>query len=144
MANCLVQTLNTYELLDKVEAVVFDTTASNTGKWRGCVPIFERLVKRALLWLACRHHISELFIKHACAEIRGPTTGPDDVLFKLFKKNFHLMDLTQLQLWTMPANANDWRRKRAADVLAWANRHMCEGTWPREDYRELVELTVRI
>ena len=35
-----------------------------------------------------------------------------------------------------------FRYRRAADVLQWADAHMEVATWPREDYRELVELTV--
>ena len=45
-------------------AVVFDTTASNSGKWQGSVTLFEQKIERALLWLACHHHVSELCIKH--------------------------------------------------------------------------------
>ena len=141
MANCLAETLNQYGLLEKAEAVVFDTTASNTGVRQGCVFLFEKIIQRAVLWLACRHHTSELFIKHANIEVRGPTTGPDDVLFKLFKKKFNLIDTTQLERWIWPANT-DWRHQRAEDVLEWADLHMSQGTWPREDYREMVELTV--
>ena len=141
MANCLAETLNEYGLLEKAEAVVFDTTASNTGVRQGCVFLFEKIIQRAVLWLACRHHTSELFIKHANIEVRGPTTGPDDVLFKLFKKKFNLIDITQLERWIWPANT-DWRHQRAEDVLEWADLHMSQGTWPREDYREMVELTV--
>ena len=62
MANCVFETVDEYGLLDKVEAVVFDTTASNTGKWSGSLVLFEKKIKKALLWLACRHHVPELFI----------------------------------------------------------------------------------
>lgn len=86
MANCLQATMEEYELLDKLEAVVFDTTASNTGKYHGCVARLEKKMGRALLWLACRHHVPELFIKHADIAVRGPTKGPEDKLFKTFKK----------------------------------------------------------
>ena len=128
-------------LLEKDEAVVFDTTASNAGVRQGCVFLFEKIVQRAVLWLACQHHTSELFIKNANIEVRGPTTGPEDVLFKLFKKKFNLIDTTHLEGWIWPANT-DWRHQRAEDVLEWADLHMSQGTWPREDYREMVELTV--
>ena len=45
-----------------------------------------------------------------------------------------------LRLWTWPVNQDDWRLQRAEEVLTWATTHMEIGTFPREDYRELIEL----
>ena len=57
------------------------------------VTIFEEKLKSCLLWLACRHHISELLcIKHANEAVRGPSKGPDDWLFKQFKERFYFLD----------------------------------------------------
>ena len=67
--------------------------------------------------------------------------GTEDVIFKLFKKKFNSIDTTHLERWIQPENT-DWRQQRAEDVLEWADLHMSEGTWPREDYREMVEFTV--
>ena len=40
-------------------------------------------------------------------------------------------------------NHGDWSFQRASvDVLTWADYHMQEGTWPREDYREQLKLLV--
>ena len=84
MANCVVNKMSEFMLLDDVEAIVFDTTASNTGEWSGIVALFEGILGRAMLWLACRHHFPELFIKHANTAVRGSSNGPDDQLFKAF------------------------------------------------------------
>ena len=64
MANCVHNTLQEFGLLEKVEALVFDTPGSNTGRWKGSVT-FEKMFNRALFWLACRHHIPELFNKRS-------------------------------------------------------------------------------
>ena len=37
---------------------------------------------------------------------------------------------------------NDWLHQRGSEVLEWTVMHMQLATWPREDYRELIELTV--
>ena len=140
MANCVYQIIGEYELLSDVQALVFDTTASNTGKWKGSVSRFEKMLDRAVLWLACRHHIPELHIKHANEVIRGETDGPDDKLFKTFKKQFPAFDLVERSVWEWPDNINDWRHEKAREVLLWAEFHMQHATWPREDYRELLEL----
>ena len=92
MANCVYSKLQEFGLLEKVEALVFDTTGSNTGRWNG-------IITRALFWLACRHHIPELFIKHANIAVRGPKKGPEDSLFKDIKEQFHFINLEDKMLW---------------------------------------------
>ena len=65
MAKCVFKIMNDFELIESVGALVFGTTASNTGQWRGSATLFEVMLQRSLLWLACKQHIPELFIKHA-------------------------------------------------------------------------------
>ena len=139
MANCVEETANKFHLTSKIEALVFDTTASNTGIWKGATTRVEKMLRRAVLWLACRHHIAELFVKHANIAVRGNSTAPEDPLFTKFRKTFGFIDRDTREVWVWP-NHGDWRYQRASDVLTWANYHMQEGTWPREDYRELLEL----
>ena len=57
MANAVLDSLKV-EMDNQVQAVVFDTTSSNSGHKKGSVTIFEDKLKCFLLWLACRHHIS--------------------------------------------------------------------------------------
>ena len=103
--------------------------------------VFEKLVARSLLWLACRHHISELHIKHANEAVRGPGKGPDDKLFKSFREVFEKIVLNDRALWNWQ-NEGDWRKEKGSNVLEWATINMEKGTWIREDYRELLELVV--
>ena len=84
MVDAVLKILEEMHLLDQVQAVVFGTTASNSGQWKGSVTLFEELVRHVHLWLACRHHIAELHIKHVSEKVRGPSKGPDDPLFKRF------------------------------------------------------------
>ena len=63
LANTVYRVVSQFELLDDVQAFVFDTTASNTGCWRGSVTMFEAMLGRSALWLARRNHIPELHIK---------------------------------------------------------------------------------
>ena len=142
MAKAVFELASEYCLLSKTEAMVFDTTASNTGQWKGSVSRFEKSVGRSLLWLACRHHIPELHIKHAHEVLRGPSRGPDDPLFKRFKTIYGSIVTADQSAWIWPHDPNDWRYQRASTVLAWADHHMEVATWCREDYREILELVV--
>ena len=69
IAKCLLQVVNEFKLLDGIPALVFDIATSNTGQWKGSSIIFKALLKYPLFWLACRHHMPELFIKHASTTI---------------------------------------------------------------------------
>ena len=142
MAQAVREIASEYGLLNNIEALVFDTTASNTGLWRGSVTLFEKILGRPVLWLACRHHVPELHIKHANEVLRGPSKGPEDPLFQRFKTLFPSLHLENRSVWKWPSDSNDWRYKRAIDVLEWADHHMQVATWCREDYRELLELVV--
>ena len=140
MADAVSKILEEIHLLDQVQAVVFDTTASNSGQWKGSVTLFEELARQVLLWLACLHHIAELHIKHASEEVRGPHKGPDDPLFKRFKEKFGYLDLSSRKVWKWLSRG--WRCEKANQVLQCGDRMMQQGTWDREDYRELLELVV--
>ena len=72
--------------------------------------------------------------------MRGETDAPEDPLFKKFKKVFGSINVSRRSSWDWPNDPNDWRYTRASDVLEWACKHMSIATWPREDYRELIEL----
>ena len=49
MSNSLRKTVDAFGLLPNVEALVFDTTASNTGVWRGATSRFEKSLGRSVL-----------------------------------------------------------------------------------------------
>lgn len=54
----------------KIIGIEFDTTASNTGHINGAGALLENELDHALLWFACRHHISELHIGWADDAVR--------------------------------------------------------------------------
>ena len=75
LADSTLATLRLWEADEGVIAIVFDTTSSNSGIREGAATHIEEALGYAVLWLACRHHIAELHIKHAYNTIQGPTTG---------------------------------------------------------------------
>ena len=76
MVDALLETIESWQISrSRIIAMCWDTTTSNTGVHKGSATLFEEQMMRAILWLACRHHIGELHIKHASIAVRGPTTG---------------------------------------------------------------------
>ena len=135
--------LKSWSVKDKVIGFCFDTTASNSGIRNGCCALMEKELKRAVLWYACRHHSTELHIKHAWQKITNERTiGPEDILFKKFQTEWEMLDRdsSNLNLFEWPEKSTDlWYQ--ADNVFKWAKDCLTKNTFPKEDYRELIELT---
>ena len=128
--------------ITNIVALVFDTTASNTDCLKGASTLNEQWLAYAILWLACRHHVYEIHIKHVGDKVLGARGGPSDKLFVRFKDEFSALDksidnLVKLE-WSTLSPA---LKTQAQSVLDWGQKVLEENTFPREDYRELIELT---
>lgn len=88
-AAAVIRCLEEWGVTDRVVALCFDTTASNTGRHSGACILIERALEKDLLYMACRHHMMELVIGAAFEKTVGTvtaSTGPDILLFKRFKE----------------------------------------------------------
>ena len=78
MKDALMDTLRVWEIPPgRIIGMSWDTTSSNTGKHGGSATLFEQELQRSILWLACRHHVGELHVKHADVATRGTWKGTD-------------------------------------------------------------------
>ena len=139
-ADAVLAALDDWEVKDRVKALSFDTTASNTGLSAGACTIIEQRLEHDVLHLACRHHIYELVLEKAMATCLGPSSGPDVVLFKRFQKKWASIDATKPEPFDgsdMPPHLHDTRD----DLLAQFGR-LLDNNYPRDDYRELLELAI--
>lgn len=90
--SAVINLLEEWDALDNVIGLVFDTTASNTGRLRGCATAIENSVKNAVVWLACRHHVYEIHIKHVEENVTGKRNSPSKGIFKRFQKGWDTID----------------------------------------------------
>ena len=134
-----------WEIVDNIIGTCFDTTASNTVTRQGAAILIESQLKRAILYLACRHHQCELHIKHAFTALRGKRDRPDEPLFETFQSDYSSfgIDYSSLCLfeWAKDKLCPIWIQ--AKSVLTWAEQCLKIETFPRKDYRELLQLTVK-
>jgi len=84
--------LEAWDICDRVVALVFDTTASNSGVHKGAAKLLEERLNRKLLYLACRHHVLELVVAAVWRELFGDTVGPENTYFAQFKKAWQAID----------------------------------------------------
>ena len=76
MTNAVLNTIALWEIpSESIVGMSWDTTTSNTGRNLGSSTLFEKEIGRGILWLACRHHIGELHVKHADTRVRGDWNG---------------------------------------------------------------------
>ncbi|KAG8193947.1 hypothetical protein JTE90_011497 [Oedothorax gibbosus] len=94
-AKAVFSEINKWGAAEKIEAMCFDTTAANTGCWKGTCTLLEQYFEKHLLYLACRHHILELLLKAVFESKFGATTGPQPEMFKKFQMKWPVIDKKQ-------------------------------------------------
>ncbi|KAK3918013.1 Shikimate dehydrogenase (NADP(+)) [Frankliniella fusca] len=115
-----------WELTECIVAVCFDTTSTNSGHRGGVCVLVEQAIGRDLLHLACRHHVFELVLGAAFEEALGHAKTPDiHPLFSQFK-----------ECW------KDINKEYTVLSRAAIRRFPGDKLQPRDDYKELLQLTV--
>ncbi|KAG0717736.1 hypothetical protein GWK47_053838 [Chionoecetes opilio] len=77
--------LEAWGLTGVITALVFDTTASNSGVHRGAAKLLEQQLDRKVFYLACRHHILEVLVGAVWENLFGKVKSPENPWFKHFK-----------------------------------------------------------
>ena len=127
----------------EIIGMVFDTTSSNSGAEIGACKLLEDWLETPILWLACRHHVLELHVKRVVQGVTGLTKDPGVAIFRRLKSEWHSLDIDYSNLSKLDSTSlPEWTQEEARAVLSWAEEELGKNTWPREDYRELLRLTV--
>ena len=139
-AHAIITTLEDWGVENRVVALSFDTTASNTGLAAGACSIVEQRLGCDVLHLACRHHIYELICEKAFFTCFGPSSSPEIQLFKRFKGKWEYLNRTTPKAMEMDKMSQNLRERR--DDLLVEFQRLLDGQHPRDDYRELLELSI--
>lgn len=125
---------------DRVQILCCDTTASNTGRINGACVLLEQKLDREMLIFACRHHVYELVLKSVFeAKVSQVTASPDIPLFKTFRENWKKVDAEKIQICIEKLsclNVSEIER-----LLEFYRSELTKEI-ARDDYRELVELSI--
>ena len=95
-------------------------------------------MKRPLLWLPCRHHISELLVGSAWYVIFGEDQAPYIQEFKEFKANWDSIDKTK----KIGLEICDTLKPLANQVIAFCQNQLTSQKQVRDDYKESLELVL--
>lgn len=90
----------------------------------------------------CRHHVFEIIIQSVFVGSKfASSSGPDIPLFKRFKNQWKTIDLTQFSIWSTDVKTSIVLNDVRQQVLIFA-REKLRGDFPRDDYKEFLELVV--
>ena len=132
--------LDDWDIKCRVQALSFDTTASNAGIRQGACELLSQALDRNLLFLACRHHIHELVLGSAYQQaLKHPSTGPEIQLFRRFREQWSLVDQSDFK-----DSQSDPPMTEAVTPIRSSLLHFFRscGSLLREDYQELAELCI--
>ena len=132
-----------WKVKNQIIGMVFDTTNSNSGEHTGACQYLEVWVGKPLLWLACWRHIAELHVGVAVKVITGTTKEPGVSLFRRLRDDWYKLDidLDNLELFDHNSVLPELQ-KELKEVLAWCENELQNNTFPRDDWKEFMELVV--
>jgi len=130
-----------WDFKEKVQILCCDTTASNTGRLNGACILLEQKLERELLIFACRHHVYELVLKSVFEiKISQVTTSPDIPLFKKFRENWINVDHNMIRGYR--EKVEKYFTTSEIEALLTFYHAELKKKIVRDDYRELIELSV--
>jgi len=144
-SNAVVTKVNEWGIQSQVRAMCFNTTASNTGRQNGACGMIERRFCKKLLYFACRHRMHEIVVGDVFKKCFGPSTGPEIGLFKSFHDYWPRIDRSQFQTVNDDPVCVEVLTKLVdlkEDVIAFAKQVLLSSRQTRDNYRELMELTM--
>lgn len=144
ISSAVFEQINNWQLKDKVQAICFDTTSTNTGQTNGAAVLLEKLLKRSLLYLPCRHHIYELILKYVFLQkiLKSSTVGPDIPLLNRFKQSWHTMDQSFFNFGVTDSTIQKHITPLHAKEITNFCLEQLTKDIHRDDYKEFLELVV--
>lgn len=142
MAAAVYEQLLDWKIQDNIVAACFDTTSSNTGRLNGAAVLLEQMLERNLLYLPCRHHICELYLRAAFESKFGSTTSGANVpLFVRFQKSWKNINKSNFK----SGMTDDYIKTRLNNHVDNIRRFCTfelQQKIARDDYKELLQLAL--
>ena len=98
-------------------------------------------MEKNLLYLPCRHHIFEIVLRSVFDEKISKSVGCDVPIFKRFQKDWKNIDKTKFKSGIENKKVYEILEPYITHIVSFAQLKLTENQ-PRDDYRELLELTL--
>ena len=130
-----------WNITDNVKCMCFDTTSVNSGPRNGACILLEQKLDKDMLWFACRHHILEIVLQAVVLDCLGPSKGPEITIFNRFKNTWQFINRADFQTASSDECVFTAVSHVITDIIAFAEMQTLLYQ-PRDDYRELLDLTI--
>lgn len=94
------------------------------GKDNGTCAIIEKTLNRKLIWLPCRHHISEILLRGIFEVYWNTTTGPNVPFFARFKTAWDKIDQKNYISGLEDKVVAEALAKERAEIINFINSHL--------------------
>ena len=135
------QVLDNWNIQDKAQCLLFDTTSCNTGIHRGACVVIDEAIGHKLVNIGCRHHVLEVFLSSVIIAVHScfwTTDGPGVGHFKRFRKKWSYIDKwSTLQLYTKSLMRTTETLRKEMIIF---NTKVIGLQQPLQDYLELLRL----
>lgn len=142
MAAAAFKLLKDWAATNGVVAMCFDTTSSNTGRLKGACVLLEIKLQRTLLWLACRHHVYEIFLRSAYEAYFPGTKAPTVAIFRAFKSQWNELDKTKFEPGIRDKKIKSILTDEVRQELVDFCKKELKKKIFRDDYKELLQLVL--
>ena len=141
IAGAFIELIRAWKLDTKITAIVFDTTSVNSGHRGGSVLLIEKELNQKLLYLACRHHVLEIYVGSVWTLLFGEVKQPTNPIFKNVKDLWPSIDKDLANVMDLSING-PWPEALRARTLSLLMDILQKEHTPRADYRQVAELTI--
>lgn len=142
ISSAVYEVVDNWRLTNNIQAFVFDTTASNTGKFNGTYFLLERKLERDILFFGCRHHIYEIISLTVFTTCKVcPMSRPDISLFKKFKSQWDTLKKTDFSTGVSHSSVQQILKKDIDIILQFCFNSI-NSVYPRDDYKEFLVLII--
>lgn len=142
MAEAIHEFLCKWKMDTLIEFVCFDTTSTNTGIYNGSAYLIEQILGRELFFIACRHHMCEIFLKAIFELEFGATSGPEVLIFNRFARNWKNINTKNFKTGI----EDNVVRSVISPKERESHKQFClsklQAYHSRKDYKELLELSL--
>ncbi|XP_044586532.1 uncharacterized protein LOC123266358 [Cotesia glomerata] len=133
--------INEWNILDRIKAMCFDTCPTNTGSDKGTCSRLEQMLKKPLLYLACRHHIYELILRSVVEVVWPGSNSPNVPIFVRFQNSWKNIDQTKYETGIQDSIINKEVHGKKDEIISFIVTEL-QKKHDRDDYKELLELVL--
>lgn len=141
-ANGTIEILERWRIEHLPKYIAFDTCRVMTGINTGMCVEIERKLGRFLLWLACRHHISEILLKECVTYVlKEVSNSPEVPILKDFKRMWEGLDHDESQEVNFGTEDKRFKKvfREKDEIVTFLNSQLSQHM-VRNDYKELCQV----